>query len=166
MPMVLKISDNDGRGVLAFDLKHLLPLVATVGADLSWHVIPAGEMTWLLGELKSLKAIKEFTSKVEDSDIGVQLTWQDLGALADSINQCIWATFVGVLPETPWPGVADMFADDSRYVDRAAPRFYTGVEVAIQAVDSSYWLLYVRDDVVRERIRAMFEDVEEIEVGG
>jgi hypothetical protein len=59
-----------------------------------------------------------------------------------------------------------MFADDSRYVDRAAPRFYTGVEVAIQAVDSSYWLLYVRDDVVRERIRAMFEDVEEIEVGG
>ena len=164
MPMVLKISDNDGRGVLAFDLKHLLPLVATVGADLSWHVIPAGEMTWLLGELKSLKAIKEFTSKVEDSDIGVQLTWQDLGALADSINQCIWATFVGVLPETPWPGVADMFSDDCRYVDRATSSFYDSVEIAFQAVDSSYWLAYLQDADVRERIRALFDHVKVIDV--
>jgi len=165
MCSVLKISDDDGRGVLAFDLKHLLPLVANVGADLAWHVIPAGEMTWFLGELKSLKAIKELTDKVEDSEIGVKLTWQELDALAASINQCIWATFVGVRPETPWTGVAKMFANDGRYIDRAAPIFYETVEIAIQAVDCSYWLAYVRDAEVRERIRAAFDDVEVIQLG-
>jgi len=165
VPKVLKISDYDGRGVLAFDLKHLLPLIATVGTDLSWYVIPAAEMTWLLGDLKSLTPIKELTDKVEDSEIGVQLTWQELCALADSINQCIWATFVGMLLETPWPGVADMFADDGRYIDRAAPRFYETTEIAFQAVDSSYWLVYIRDDQVRERSRAAFDDVEVIDVG-
>jgi len=44
--------------------------------------------------------------------------------------------------------------------------FYETAEIALQAVDSSYWLVFVRDAEVRERIRAAFDDIELVEVGG
>ena len=164
MPMVLKISDYDGRGVLAFDLKHLLPLVDTVGADLTWHVIPGGETTWFLGQLTALNAVDEFAKQVESSENGVELTWRELLELADSVNQTVWGTFVGVKPEVAWPRFTDMFSDDCRYVDRATSSFYDSVEIAFQAVDSSYWLAYLQDADVRERIRALFDHVKVIDV--
>jgi len=120
---VLKISDYDGRGVLAFDLRHLLPLVATVGADLSWHVVPCGETTWFLGQLTALKTIDEFSKQVEASENGVQLTHREILELAESINQTVWGTFVGVRQETQLPALLDMFSDDCRYVDRAKSCF-------------------------------------------
>ena len=165
VPSVLKISDYDGRGVLAFDLRHLLPLVANEAADLSWYVIPAGETTWFLGQLTALKTVDEFSKQVEASENGVQLTHREILELAESINQTVWGTFVGVRQETKLPALLDMFSDDCRYVDRAAPRFYEVVEIGLQAVDSSYWLIYVRDAELMERIRATFDDVEVIEVG-
>ena len=164
MPTIVKISDYDGRGVLAFDLKHLLPLVDTVGADLTWHVIPGGETTWFLGQLTALNAVDEFAKQVESSENGVELTWRELLELADSVNQTVWGTFVGVKPEVPWPRFTDMFSDDCRYVDRATSSFYDSVEIAFQAVDSSYWLAYLQDADVRERIRALFDHVKVIDV--
>jgi len=165
MPTVLKISDYDGRGVLAFDIKHLLPLVATIGADLNWHVIPAGETTWLLAKTTALKETQKFSELIEASDLGFEITWSELLELAESVTQCVWLTVIAVQSDTPWPGVNDIFSDNSRYIDRALPTFYESVEIALQAVDSSFWLVYGRDAEVREQIRTAFDDVEVIEVG-
>jgi len=86
----------------------------------------------------------EFAKRVEASEFGVELTCTLYRVVRTHPPNRFRHIHCGSA-ETPWPGVTDMFSDDSRYIDRALPTFYETVELAIQAVDSSYWLVFVRD---------------------
>jgi hypothetical protein len=163
MPTILKLSDLDGRGVLAFDLRHLLPLVEGVASDLVWRVLPAAETTWLLGTASAVIPVQQFSIRVDDSKDGVDLSWIELQDLAESIHQTVCCTFIAARLGTALPDLANMFLDEWRYVDRAAVSFYEAIEIAFQAVDSSFWLVYIRKGDLRERIREAFEDVESID---
>jgi hypothetical protein len=166
MPTVLKISDLDGRGVLAFDLRHLLALLPAEGAaTLHWRVIPSKRTTFLLGKLTALKPVQAFAEEVDSSAEGVTLSWSELLELAESIHQSVRVTVIGIRADGELPSPSALFLDKRRTIDRATAAFYDAVEVAFEAMDSAYWLVYVQDDAVRERIRAAFDEVEVIEVG-
>jgi hypothetical protein len=167
MPSILKISDLDCGGALALDLRHLLPLIpAEAAAALQWRVIPSKRTTFLLGKLTALKPVQAFAEEVDSSAEGVTLSWRELLELAESIHQSVRVTIVGARADGELPSPSALFVDKRRTINRGTPGFYAAVEVAFQAMDCAYWLVYVRDDGVMERLRADFCEVEMIEVGG
>jgi hypothetical protein len=160
---VLRIKDLSERRVLGFDLRDLLDLVADEGPCLHWAAVPMGESTFITGNggPRDEEAFG-LAERVDDSGVCIPLDWHDLVDLSNSILQTIWGTFVGVRNEADLADVPNLFLDRWHYVDRANARFYETVDLAFQAVDSSFWLVWARDDTVRERIRGAFEDVETI----
>lgn len=167
MTEVLRIADLEvftppnGRKshVLALDLGHLLPLVADVGPSLRWAAIPMGESTEMLGRGQRDEEAHTLGARVDATEEGVRLDWDDLVDLSASIMQTVWGTFVAVRDPAAFAEIPSLFHDDWCYVDRASARFYDLVEIALQAVDSAYWLVWAKDAGVRERIRSAFTDV-------
>ena len=163
MRVVRTPSGREGR-VLAFDLRDLLPLVADEAQGLRWAAIPLGnEDTDILGDESPLGE-KAFAlgAKVDASEEGVPLEWNDLVELTGSIRQTAWGTFVGVRDSAAFAEIPRLFNGDWRYVDRGTARFYEIVEIAFQAVDSAFWQVWVKDTALRERIRSAFSSVETI----
>ena len=173
MVEVLRVSDvreydlpNGRTGqALAFDLRHLLPLVAGEGPSLRWAAIPMGESTEILGRGPRDEEAYALGARVDATEEGVPLDWADLNDLSASIMQTVWGTFVAVHDPAALAEIPSLFHDDWRYLDRASARFYDVVEIAFQAVDSSYWLVWARDEAARERIRGAFSSVETIPGG-
>jgi len=165
VPTVLKIPSHDIQGMV-IDIRHLLPHVGDAAADLSWRVLPDFEAVWQCGRETDLKALYEFSDRVEDSENGVDLTWPELQELAQSIMQTVWGKFIGIRPDTPWPNLTDMLVSGYGYIDRTTSSFFDSVDIALMACDNSYWLVYVRDRDVRERVQAAFDNVESIEAIG
>jgi hypothetical protein len=171
MVEVLRISDMtpvlwNGREsrVLAFDLRDLLPLVALEGPSLHWAAIPIGnESTFITGN-EGPRAEEAFAlgELVDASEEGVPLAWEDLADLSGSVLQTVWGTFVGVRDPTVFAEIPRLFNGDWRYLDRGTERLYDSVEIAFQAVDSSFWLVWVKDESLRAPIRGAFSSVETI----
>jgi hypothetical protein len=166
MPTIFRISDASERGYLSFDLRDLVALVEPEAAHLCWHAIPMGEQTWIMVDETASQTMLDLPARVDASPNGVELSWPEMQELAASTHQTIWGTFIGIQPKTPLPSIAEMFPDKWHYFNQAMSVFFDVVEIAIQAVDSSFWHLYARDDKVMERIRAAFADVGFIDVGG
>ncbi|RYG19897.1 hypothetical protein EON82_20895 [bacterium] len=171
MVEVLRIADVkpvlwNGREsrVLAFDLRNLLPLVVEEGPSLHWAAIPIGnEGTYILGN-EGARSEEAFAlgEMVDADDEGVPLAWDDLVDLTDSVLQTVWGTFVGVRDPSAFAEIPQLFNGEWRYLDRGTEMFYDLVEIAFQAVDSSFWLVWAKDEAVRERIRGAFSAVETI----
>jgi len=146
-------------GYLAFDLRHLLALVNPEGPNLRWHAIPMGEDFFVTGNGEEAEAAIEWCNRVDDFPEGRVTDWHSLRAMGDQIFQTIWGTFIALRPEVELPPVPSLFQDSWHYLDRATDAFYRDVEIAFQAVDSSFWLVWAKDEDVRNRIRNAFEDV-------
>jgi hypothetical protein len=158
---VLKINDLTESGVLAIDLKNLIALILSEGQRLTWRAFPMAESMEIVGDLTPLGTnAVEFEQRVDASESGVALRWDDLVTLAGCIDQTIWGMFLGCQDAAAFAGSGRWFLDDWHYLDRAARGFYASVEIGFQAVDSSYWFVYARDAAVRERIRSAFTNVE------
>jgi len=166
MPRLLKIRDLTERGVLAFDLRDLVALIPSEGERLAWCAFPMGEPMAITGDLSPVGTTAEqFEQRVDATEAGVMLCWQELVALGGAIHQTIWGTFLGCEDPAALAGLGALFCDDWHYLDRATAALYQAVEIGLQAVDSSFWLVYAKDDAVLERIRRAFTEVEVITVG-
>jgi hypothetical protein len=163
MAEILKISDLTEGKFLAFDLHDLVALIPSEGERLTWCVFPMGESLEVSGDgFPYGLTAEEFGRRVDASGSGVPLPWEGLLALALSIHQTIWGLFLGCQKAEVFTEIGAMFDDDWRYLDRASPAFYDAIDIAFQAVDSSFWLVSAKDPTVRERIRNAFRDEEVI----
>lgn len=158
---VLRISDAH-EGMLCFDLRDLLRLVESEGPSLAWGAISAGEGTWVTPHGPRQEEVAALADRVDGSKHGIPFEWSDLLDLSNSIFQTIWGTFVAVRDPAAFSEIPQLFHDSYCYVDRASARFYELVEIVFQAVDSSFWLVWIKDPEVRERIRGAFQAVQTI----
>jgi hypothetical protein len=169
MPGLLKMTDtrsyvtDQGRdfSCLAFDIRHLLALIPEDGPRLAWSVFPMGmgtEITWDADGFQGEDA-EEFCWQVDESATGMVMAWQELVALAAAVHQTVWGTYVGCQSEAAFDGLAKLHGDDWMYLHQAISAYYEAVELAFQAVDSSFWLAYTRDDAVLQRISDGFQSV-------
>lgn len=169
MPGLLKITDKrvstgaNGKqfSMLAFDIGDLLALIPTEGLPLTWSVFPTGEGTEITGDFSPIGMTSvEFCSQVDEAEEGVMLSWEEMGEIAALIQQTIWGTYIGCKDAATFEGLITLYQDQWLYVDDATPAYYDAVEVAFQACDSSFWLVYARNDAVLQRIRTAFQSVE------
>ncbi|MES2459791.1 MAG: hypothetical protein V4671_04350 [Armatimonadota bacterium] len=147
------------------ELHNLTSLIQSEGKRLAWRAFPMGETMEIVGDLSPLGTTAvEFGQQVDASDAGVALDWDSLNVLAEAIHQTIWGTFLGCKSNNSFAGLGAMFLDHYRYLDRATPEFYQTIDIGFQAVDSSFWLVYAKNEAVMECIGSAFEEVEGITV--
>ena len=127
--MSLAIHDLDHRGVLAFDLRDLIRLLAPPSLTASWTIAsPDASLFEATGA--GGRRLEELAAK------SAHIKGDELLALADETVQVIWGDFVAALPTNPereW--------------------------VTIRAVDSSFYELETSDEAVIAKVRASFRDV-------
>lgn len=135
---IVSIHDRDAKGFLAPDLRDLLPLLQPEGPGLVWAVL----------YLEAFGYVQPMYSRVEESPDGVIVTWAELCEFAAKEFQTIWGEFVGCRDRASIPEPRADGAD-----------LYGPCEFVLEAIDSSYWTVYAKDDAILDRFRAAFRDV-------
>jgi hypothetical protein len=159
MPGLIKISDLSERGALAFDIRNLLELVREEGEKLDWTMFPTDEGTDITCDLSSFGMIYgELLSRIDESGAGMSVSWDELTALAACIHQTIWGTYIGSKNAANNSIWSKSVEDVGLSLDSAPQQFYELTEIAFQAIDSSFWLVYARDWQVLQRIQNAFRD--------
>ncbi len=141
MAGIIEIWDRrpDNPRLLALDLVDLLALVAPEGRQLVWAILE------LEGE--GVLPDDRYRQEIEASPTGAVVNWDELVAIAHALKQVIWGVFVGCTDASAVPSLhpdADL---------------YNPSEIVIEAIDSTYWRVYARDDRVLQRLGAAFRDV-------
>jgi hypothetical protein len=114
-----------------FDLRQVLNAVGD-WSHLRWVLRQA----WFNGDVRSVWAAGwEYAEAESERPGGIQMTWDEMARLADNCLQVIDGRFTG-------------YGDDGQPV------------LQLLAVDSSYWVVWARDDQTLDRVRAAFSRVE------
>jgi hypothetical protein len=140
----VEIYDLNESGVLAFDLVDVLRAIEP-WRDLEWRVLEL-EAT---GELKNGKSITALETSIAESSHGLQFKWEELMSLALNITQTINATIVGLQPGSR-PPVFPIQASE-------------GLEIVVEAFDTTLWAVSTRLTEVVDRIRTTFTKTKVLE---
>ncbi|MDP9371533.1 MAG: hypothetical protein M3Q65_03565 [Chloroflexota bacterium] len=141
MAGIIEIWDRrpDSPHLLALDLLDLLPLVAPEGRQLVWAILE------LEGE--GVLPNDRYRQETEDSPTGAVVSWDELIAIARAVKQVLWGVFVGCTAASVIPRL------------HPDTDLYSQSEIVIEAIDSTYWRVYARDDRVLQRLGAAFREV-------
>jgi len=144
MAEMIEIKDKNATGILAVELTHILDLLSPEGHNFSWVILDL-EATGNLGDGKNILDLEQ---EIQQSPKGLLVSWDKLISLSRCFFQVINAVIVG--------------CKDSTSVPRLQPGedFYKSSEIVLEAIDSSLWRIYVRDDGVLKRFQKTFRDVE------
>lgn len=144
MGNIIEIKDHDANGILTVDLKSILQPLSPEADELTWSILDL-EAT---GELVNGKNMLDLEQEIRSSPNGLIISWNDLLALANSLDQVINATIVACKDPTAIPGLGLL-----EYLCETC-------EIVLQAIDSSLWCVYARDDAVIDRFATAFHDVQ------
>jgi hypothetical protein len=135
----IEIFDVDEAGALVLDLRDVLKLVERY-RDLRWYFLEL-EAT---GKLRGNETIVELERRIAQNPHGLGFDWNELTTLADDIAQTINTTLVGCRPATPPPALP------------LRPR--EGLEIAIEAIDSSLWAVSTNESAIILQLKAAFKN--------
>ena len=147
MPGLLRVKDvlwqetDTIAGTLSrysVNIRDLLALIPSEGPRLAWSVFPIGAATEITGDFAPLDLTAEdFCDQVDESDVGVFLSWNEMADVAAVINRTIWGTFIGCRDYNTFTGLISLYQDDWLYIHKAKPAFYNAVEIAFQVKPSA-----------------------------
>lgn len=147
----VEIKDEDhGYGCLEVELMDILRLLEQEGQDLTWSILEL-EAT---GDADKLgKNMLDIEQEVDCSPQGLIVSWRELVRLANAFHQVINAVIVGS-KRTALLTRSTTMSD-----------LYISSELIVEAIDSSIWSVYAKEDVVLQRLQAAFRDVELVTFG-
>jgi hypothetical protein len=145
---MIEIRDTDAQGVLAVELSTLLDFLAAEGPLLTWAILDL----YATGDLGDDRSMLDLERQVAESPTGLLLSWDELGVLASAFTQVIDGVFVGCRNAASIPPL------------HPKAELYARCEIVLEAVDSTLWAVYARDDRVLQRLQAAFHDVQAVPV--
>jgi hypothetical protein len=147
----VEIHDLDERGVLAFDLTQLLDVLGPRAAALDWIVTAYDPVTSGDEEVEGF-ANTVYEARCATPRRGLRVSSGELYGLGSRALQTIDGQFIGVPPAT-----------QAAVLELIEPRAFptSEAELAIKAVDSSFWIVITKSEADIEAIRARFHDVRE-----
>jgi hypothetical protein len=134
-----------GPEVLAVTLADLLECIASEGRALTWTILDLEAV----GELSDGRNMLDLEDRIAVSPYGLIVSWEWLVALAQDLEQVVNGLIVGVKDPLM-----------TRQISREAD-FCAVSDLALEAVDSSLWSVYARDDRVLKRLRTRFRDTQQ-----
>ena len=141
---MVEIRDRNERGVLTVELKDLLACFAHEGPNLIWSI----QDLEAVGDPEKLKIdVLEIEKQAKESSQGCVLRWEELVELANALTDVWNAWIVACSYGAPIPKAIYK----SEKVDQC--------EAVIEAVDSSCWRVYARNQAIIQRIATKFHDV-------
>lgn len=147
MAGIIEIKDKDAQGGLAVELTHILEVLVPEGCQLLWAILDL-EATGDLGDGKNMLDLEQ---EVEQSPTGLLMSWDELVSLACAFFQVINTVIVGCKDATAVPKL------------HPEENLYTSNDIVLEAIDSSLWRVYARDDKVLRRLQRAFRDVKLLE---
>lgn len=133
----VEVSDLDETGVLALDLRDILRLIGP-RPELEWYLLELEAM----GRLTGGETILELEKRITESPTGIRMSWTQLSELADQLTQTINATLVAVKPNAALPTLP--------------LKQQPGLEIAIEAIDSTVWAISTNDQNLVGRFQKNF----------
>jgi hypothetical protein len=144
----LEIFDQQ-NGVLSFDLRDILNVIAAYVERLNWYVVEFEPAVLTGGRDKSAPPpplwVTELWRKSETGAVQ-PLKWERLKELSIHVLQTMNALFVATEPGTAAP-------------DSSVDPNDAGCALVIQAVDTSFWAVTSKDNAVLNALKAHFHDV-------
>lgn len=149
MSVMVEIKDQDEQGILAVKLIDLLNLIKSDGKQLIWAILDLEAIGNIGG-----KGMLDLEKEIMRSSKGLILNWDGLVTLARSCDQMINATVIGCRDIAAIPELKPGSESD----------IYTPSEFVLEAIDSSLWCIYAKDDKVLHRLQKEFHAVEVLEI--
>jgi hypothetical protein len=150
MPNLVRIDDLI-NGAPAFDLKDVLCLLPPAAHMLTWRIL---DMSDGRGDAEKFAKLEtcwpEINRKAQETADGMLVDWDTLVAYADAMLQIVDGLFVGCSKSDCLADLTEGYSDGD---------LYARVDIAIEAVDSSFWLVYARDETFLAGIETRFHDV-------
>jgi hypothetical protein len=134
----IEIHDVDKSGVLALDLRDVLSLIEP-HPELRWYLLELEAV----GQLREGESIVQLEERIADAPHGLELEWGELTSLAGQITQTINATLAGIRPDALRPTLP--------------LKPYDGLEIVVEAIDTTLWAISTNDSVVIQRLLATYE---------
>ena len=153
MSNVIKISDVK-NGILAFDLFDLLNLLPPIAQQIDWSILDLSQFLERQDELHVYGSeLLRINEEAHSTPGGYKLSWQDLLLYAGAISQVADGVFVGC---------KNVEAISKLSFESENADIYAVSEYVLEAFDSSYWIVFSRDDEFLNRCRATFSDVKDL----
>ena len=144
MAGIVEVRDSDSRGFLTVELRDFLQVVEPEGRDLIWSIL---DLEARSDPDKFKGDLLEVEQQVKQSPQGLIFSWDELVAFANALIEVLDAVIVG--------------CKDKKLIPRLIPGdgVFAQCEIGIEAVDSSLWRVYTRDDELLQRVQTAFHDV-------
>ncbi len=148
MTGVVEIRDTtqespSGPRMLAVTLADLLECIAPVGRGLTWTILDLEAV----GELSGKRNMLDLEEQIQASPHGLVVSWSELLTLAQELHQVINCVLAGMKAPSAT-------AQIRRGTDTCAIS-----DLVLEAIDSSLWSVFARDDRVLERLQRRFHDI-------
>ena len=138
--IAIEISDSDD-GVLTVELPDLLLALPEEAKHLWWSILDLEA----IGDLGPGKNMLDFENEIKTSPHGLQMQWEQLISLANSLFQIINGTIVGITPGNQFPGFVHS-------------EITALSEVVIQMIDTSVWIVAAQDENVIRSMEKCFSE--------
>lgn len=148
MPKI-EIKDKAASGLLAIGLTDILNIIGDEGNGLYWAILDLEAR----GDLASLgTSMLDLEQKIAVAPQGLIVNWDKLNAFAHAFDEVINGIFLGV--------------KKTSYVPKLEPHvdLYSQSEFVIEAIDSSLWSVFSKDEKVIQQLQAKFHDIKLIEM--
>ncbi|NJK63931.1 MAG: hypothetical protein HC921_15715 [Synechococcaceae cyanobacterium SM2_3_1] len=127
--------------MIPISMVNLITILEFIGLrDLCWSMLHL----WATSKQESEIDILDLEEKTK-AKFGYQLDWDSLLAIAKQLEQVNECTIVGVNPTESLPN-RSLSLEDLRKI----------CHVVIEAVDSSYWEVFLKDEVLSKRLVEKF----------
>ena len=146
MAGTIEIFDLNERGSALIDLPEILTVLEPEAQNLAWSILDL-EATGDPGALGT--TIFELEQRVANAPHGLILDWKDLNKITGALDQIIEGTIVGC--QDPERLTQINLQSDLR----------ASCDLVIEAIDSSLWKIFSRDDGVLQKLKSAFRDVKE-----
>jgi hypothetical protein len=144
MTGIVEVQDKDTKGFLTVELGDLLRIIEPRGRNLIWSILDLearSDPAKFKGDLAAME------QQIKLSPNGLIIGWDDLLTLSDALIEVLDGVFVG--------------CKDRDSIPRLIPgdEVFSQCEIGIEAVDSSMWRVYAREDAILDKISAAFREV-------
>ncbi len=144
MAGIVEVRDSNSDGLLTVELLNFLRVVEPEGKNLIWSILDLEART---SPDRFKGNLLELEQQVRQSLQGLIFSWDELVAFANSLVEILNAVIVGCKDENRIP---TLIPGDGVFAQ---------CEIGIEAVDSSLWRVYAREDVLLKKVQASFNDV-------
>lgn len=146
MSRVIEIMDKTSGGGTAIHLSDLLLLLGEEGPSLQWTILQLEAWGTDTCPVLGLDLL-DLERTIENTSTGYLISWENLNAFAESVEQLIDAVILGCADANKIPEL------------KSDTDLYTPSEVVLELIDGMIWRVYANNDLTFKRFKDTFQDV-------